>query len=330
MSNLFYGGLNRSSQSTFLCFMNPLADPYSKHRPLLFSIAYRMLGTVMDAEDMLQETYIKWSRATPGEIENPRAWLSAVITRLCIDHLRSARVKREEYIGPWLPEPLMTENPTDPTVLAESLATGFLVLLENLNPVERAVYLLRTVFDYDYREIAEIVEKSEANCRQLVSRAKRYLRERRPRFQPDPAEGARLTQQFMQTILDGDMNRLLDMLADDIVVYSDGGGKVFAAKIPVVGPAKVARFFLGLARQAPAGVEIRPALVNHLPGVILFANGTPQSVWAFQFDQANSKKCTPFQIRISWGISDNVSSGAKNFFTNFYDQKTHDQPVRFL
>jgi RNA polymerase sigma-70 factor (ECF subfamily) len=262
-----------------------ISKTFNEYQPLLFSIAYRMLGTVMDAEDIVQEVFLRWSRASQGEIEKPRAWLSAVTTRLCIDQLRSARVKREEYIGPWLPEPLMMESPPDPTILAESLSTGFLVLLENLNPVERAVYLLREVFDYEYAEITSIVEKSEANCRQLVSRAKKYLRERRPRFEPDPEEGQRLTQQFMQTVLDGDMNGLLDMLADDIVVYSDGGGKAFAAKIPVVGAEKVARFFFGIARNVPESFEYKRALVNNLPGMVLFVNGAPQSVWAFFFDQ---------------------------------------------
>ncbi|GAB4578292.1 MAG: RNA polymerase sigma-70 factor [Anaerolineales bacterium] len=262
----------------------PPTDSFTSYRPLLFSIAYRMLGTVMDAEDVLQEAFLRWQRAPVEEVDNPRAYLSAVVTRLCIDHLRSARVQREEYIGPWLPEPLIMNDPAplEATILAESLSTAFLVLLENLNPVERAVYLLREVFDYDYAEIAKIVDKSEENCRQVFSRAKKYITERRPRFEPDPAQEQRLMGRFMETLASGDMDGLLEILAQEIVVYSDGGGKAFAAKKPVVGVVKVARFFFGLVKQIPPGWEVRFARSNGLPALVNLINGVPHSVMAFQ------------------------------------------------
>jgi len=263
------------------------ADPFPSYRPLLFSIAYRMLGSVMDAEDMLQETFLRWQRAPVEEVENPRAYLSTVVTRLCIDQLRSARVQREEYIGPWLPEPLIMNDPAplESTILAETLSTAFLVLLENLNPVERAVYLLREVFDYDYAEIAHITSKTEANCRQLFSRAKRYITERRPRFDTDPAQETRLLTQFTQTILSGDMNGLLETLAADIVLYSDGGGVVAAARSPISSAEKVAHLYLHSFRLVPTDVIFHLARINGLPGVVgFYSDGRPYCAMAFHIE----------------------------------------------
>lgn len=267
-------------------------EAFSEYRPLLFSIAYRMLGTVMDAEDMVQETYLRWQRVSATTVDSPKSYLAAVVTRLCIDHLRSAKVKRETYIGPWLPEPVLTSKaPTlmETTMLAESLSTAFLVLLENLNPVERAVYLLREVFDYDYSEIAKIVDKSEANCRQLASRARRFIRDRRPRFAPDPDQEAKLTEQFLTTVAEGDMSGLLEILADDIVVYSDGGGKVFAAKKPVAGKDLAAKFIFGLARLAPDQYELQFAYVNGYPGMVIYVDGSPLTVIAMRISGGKIK-----------------------------------------
>ncbi len=260
------------------------SEVFTSYRPLLFSIAYRMLGTVMDAEDILQETFLRWQQSSTENVENPRAFLSAVVTRLCIDQLRSARRQREEYIGPWLPEPFIANEPSqlDSVIMSESLSMAFLVLLEKLNPVERAVYLLHEVFDYDYAEIAYIVGKSEENCRQLFSRAKKYIVERRPRFQTNSEQDQRLLLQFQRALSDGDMNGLLETLAEDIVLYSDGGGKVTAARNPVRGSKKVAQFFLGIAKKAPPGLEVRFALVNGLPGCVNYFNNSPLNVFAFQ------------------------------------------------
>lgn len=245
-----------------------------------------MLGSVADAEDIVQNAYLRFRNAQG--VENESAYLTTIVTRLCIDHLRSARVRREEYVGPWLPEPwLANEAGADGErdgstrlMLAESLSTAFLVLLERLNPVERAVYLLREVFDYEYAEIAAIVGKSEANCRQVASRAKRYIAERRPRFEPDRDRERSLTEQFLKTIQSGDMEGLLSMLAEDVVVYSDGGGKAFAAKKPVVGIDLVARFLFGITKNAPEGLEVRFARSNGLPAVVSYVNKKPLSVMA--------------------------------------------------
>src|SRR5882757_9141364 len=164
---------------------------FNGHKSLLFAIAYRMLGTVMDAEDMTQETFLRWQKCDHDKIDSPKAWLSTVITRLCINHLKSARVQREEYVGPWLPEPLVVDpaaNPAENARLSDSLSVALLVLLESLSPTERAVFVLRDVFNYEFEEIALIVEKSEANCRQLLSRAHQHLAERRPRFESSPEQ----------------------------------------------------------------------------------------------------------------------------------------------
>jgi len=259
-------------------------ETFNSYRPLLFSIAYRMLGTVMDAEDILQEAFLRWQNVSLEKVDEPRAYLSSVVTRLCIDQLRSARVQREEYIGPWLPEPLIATDPAplESAILAESLSTAFLVLLEKLNPIERAVYLLREVFDYSYSEIAGMVDKTEDNCRQIFNRAKRFISSHRPRFESDPEQERRLTSQFIHAVANGDMDSLLETLAEDIVVYSDGGGKVFAAKKPIVGTDLVARFFLGLAKLRPASYEVRLAYSNGMPALINLVDGKPYSVFIFR------------------------------------------------
>lgn len=264
------------------------AETFNQYRPLLFSIAYRMLGTAMDAEDMVQEAFVRWQAAS--EAENPKAYLSAVITRLCIDHLRSARVQREEYIGPWLPEPIMTETPADTAALAESLSIAFLVVLESLSPVERAVFLLREVFDYGYDEIARIVEKSEDNCRQMVRRAKQHIAERRPRFDVQREEHERLLVQFGQAVMLGDMDGLLSLLADDITAVSDGGGRVSAARNPVVGPDRVARFILGVANKTPEGAVRGVSLINGQPAIVTYVGGAAYSVIAFEIAEGRIQR----------------------------------------
>src|SRR4051794_12486942 len=213
-------------------------DEFTNYRPLLFSIAYRMLGVVADAEDMVQETYLRWRRAIEGEGEavgSPKSWLTTVITRLCIDQLRSARARREEYVGPWLPEPLLTDRAPDPAegaALADSLSLAFLVVLERLNPVERAIFLLHDIFGYDFAEIAPIVGKTAANCRQLARRAREHITKQRPRFAPAPAERERLTRQFIAACTSGDLPGLVATLTADITLQSDGGGKAVAARRP--------------------------------------------------------------------------------------------------
>ncbi len=262
-----------------------LSDVFDRYRPLLFSIAYRMLGSVTDAEDIVQEAFVRWQRAPEAEVRSPKAYLSAVVTRLCIDQLRSARAQREEYVGPWLPEPLPSEQTPDiaeTAALEESLSMAFLVLLESLNPTERAVFLLREVFDYDYDEISYLVGKSEANCRQIASRARESVAARRPRFEHSPEQEERIMDSFLEACMSGDMESLLALLSEDATLWSDGGGKTRAALNPIYGADRVARFFSGILRKAPSGLVVRRASINGRPGFIgYFEDGSPQSVTTF-------------------------------------------------
>lgn len=260
-------------------------EAFNEHRPLLFSLAYRMLGSVADAEDVVQEAFLRWHRASESSdeqaIRSPRSYLCTVVTRLCIDQLRSARVRREVYVGPWLPEPLVEREDMDPTEeleLADSLSVAFLVLLESLSPEERAVFLLRQVFDYDYAEIARIVNKSEANCRQMAHRAQQHLAERRPRFNPTPEQREHMTHTFIRTCTNGDMEGLLSLLTQDIVLYSDGGGKAKAATKPLYGASNVARFIFGVLDKAPPGFTAAVATVNGQPGIVCYVEGEPYTV----------------------------------------------------
>ena len=261
---------------------------FDEVRPLLFGIAYRMLGSVMEAEDMLQEAFLRWQQAATDEVTSPKSYLSKVVTRLCLDHLRSARVRREEYIGPWLPEPLVVDagaTPHESLALAESLSMAFLVILESLTPLERAVFLLREVFDYDYAEIAEIVGKSEVYCRQLASRARRHVHERRPRFEVAPGQQTRVVEQFRQTLDTGDIEGLLAVLADKVTWWSDGGGLTGIARKPIRGAEQVAHFALHLWRIAPENTVVRPAEINGQPGLIIYVDGRPFNILSFEFYQ---------------------------------------------
>lgn len=253
-----------------------MTNTFTQYRAYVFSIAYRMLGSVMDAEDMVQETFLHWRKVDPAEVQSPKSYLATIVTRLCIDHLRSARVQRETYIGPWLPEPLVTETGPSAegmTTLSDSLSTAFLVLLESLTPTERAAFLLREVFAYEYAEVADIIGKSEANVRQIVRRARQHIQDRRPRFEPSSTDQMALHEQFMQACANGDMTGLMALLADDVVQYSDGGGKVHAARKPVAGAEKVARFLLGITRQAPEGSSIEVGQANGQPALFVYVVG---------------------------------------------------------
>jgi RNA polymerase sigma-70 factor (ECF subfamily) len=258
-------------------------DPVAELRPLLFSIAYRMLGSASDAEDIVQEAFLRFHRETGAgtQVESPKSYLSAVTTRLCIDHLRSARVRRESYVGTWLPEPLLTDEVSDAerhAETADSLSMGFLVLLESLTPVERAVFLLREVFEYDYDEIASVVGKSEENCRQIAVRARRQVQAGKPRFEASKAEREELARRFFRAAGEGDVESLVGMLAADVVAYADGGGKATAFPRPVHGRDKVLRIL-----QGPAGrgerlwvTDVRLAEINGQPGAMfLDPDGVP-------------------------------------------------------
>jgi RNA polymerase sigma-70 factor (TIGR02957 family) len=244
-------------------------------RPGAFAIAYRMLGSVSEAEDLVQEALLRLHRAeAEGErIESPRAYVSTVVTRLGIDQLRSARRRRETYVGEWLPEPLLTseeEDPAQQAEMADSLSLSFLVLLESLTPEQRAVFLLHDVFDYPYDEVARIVGKSEANARQLASRARRHVDERRPRFEATREQHEKLADRFFAAVGDGDMGALEAMLAEDVVLAGDGGGKAPALARALHGARRVARALATWGRQAPrfGGARFRRVEVNGQPGAV--------------------------------------------------------------
>lgn len=251
---------------------------FNQYRALLFSIAYRMLSSASDAEDMVQEAFLRWLQASGDEVRSPKAYLSTVVTRLCIDQLRAARVQREVYVGPWLPEPIPTgQRPelTDSAILAESVSFAFLVMLANLGPLERAVFLLREVFEYDYAEVAAIVDKSEASCRQILHRAHLRLEGHRPRFDVSKEQQERVTSQFLRASTTGDLQGLLSLLTDDVVFTGDGGGKARAGLKPVSGPDKVARGILGSLRAMPPGVQARIEEVNGRAAIVGYLDGHP-------------------------------------------------------
>ena len=252
-----------------------VAEAYVDLRPLLFSIAYRMLGSVSEAEDVVQESFVRYQRALADgtAVESPKAYLSAVVTRLAIDQLKSARVRREAYVGEWLPEPLVTdEGAGDPAGIAEqadTLSMSFLVLLERLTPVERAIFLLHDVFDYSFDEIATIVHRTPATCRQHAVRARRFVSANRPRFDADEGERDRLVRSFVAAAERGDVDGLVELLAADATVHGDGGGKVPQWYAPIVGADKVARLFAQLGRQTETlGATFELHEINGQPGII--------------------------------------------------------------
>jgi RNA polymerase sigma-70 factor, ECF subfamily len=262
------------------------AETFAGLRPLLFSIAYRMLGSVSEAEDVVQEAFLRYQRA--GAVDSPRAYLSAVVTRLAIDELRSARARRETYVGQWLPEPLLTdERAGDPATAAEradELSMAFLLVLERLGPVERAVFLLHDVFGYGFAEIAEIVGRSPEACRQLAVRARRRVTEDRPRFEPSREERDELMKRFVAALQEGETEPLVALLAQDAAFYGDGGGKATQIWQPVQGAEAIARMLAGFSRTAARrGYSIRLAEINGGPGLLGFdADGTLIAAQAFE------------------------------------------------
>jgi RNA polymerase sigma-70 factor (ECF subfamily) len=242
-------------------------------RPLLFSIAYRMVGSVSDAEDLVQEAFLRLHRERQEDraIESPKAFLTTVITRLSIDHLRSARVRREEYVGEWLPEPLLVDpapGPADHAEMSDTLSLAFLLLLESLTPLERAVFLLHDVFAYSYAEIAEVVGKSEDNCRQIALRARRAIDAGRPRFDPSEEERRQVAERFFAALA-GDASDIAAVLSEDVVMHGDGGGKAPALARAVRGADRVSRLWANFARQGiRMGGAIEPITVNGWPGAV--------------------------------------------------------------
>ena len=256
-------------------------------RPRLFGIAYRMLGTRQEAEDAVQEAYLRWRQAEAGGVHSPQAWLVSVTTRLCIDRLRSLKLDREAYVGPWLPEPIVAEVASPETELekAQHVSLGFLLMLERLSPEERASFLLHEVLDFDYAEIADALQRSEGACRQLVYRARQRLGESRSRFAPSPAQHRALVEQFVAATAAGDVGRIVALLTEDARLVADGGGNVRTVLKPLQGAERIARFFHVIARQVAAHaarLDYRPVLVNGELGLLRLFNGSLHSVLAFE------------------------------------------------
>jgi RNA polymerase sigma-70 factor (ECF subfamily) len=266
-------------------------EVFEEHRPVLMGVAYRMLGRVADAEDVVQDAWLRWAQADRDEVREPRAYLVRVATRLAIDRLRQAQVRREAYVGPWLPEPLVTDfGPTAPdtaeaAVLAESVSLAVLVVLESLSPLERAVFVLREAFGFPFAEIATTLERSESAVRQLAGRARKHVDERRPRFDVDPAEQRDLTERFLAAATGGDLEGLMTLLAPDARLVGDSGGKSKAPLRVIESADKVGRFLLGAAKGGGAGFTFRIVELNGGPAVLALVDGKPDSV--FQVDVAD-------------------------------------------
>lgn len=256
-----------------------LADTFTRYRPLLFSIAYEMLGSVVDAEDVLQESYLRWAEADRGEISNDKAYLAQIVTRLSLNQLRTAQRRRETYIGPWLPEPIRTQaDASADVILAEALSFAMLTVLEALSPTERAVFVLREVFEYPHSEIAAILEKSDIAVRQVARRARERVAERKRRFDAQTETAQALLSEFVQFTASGEVDKLVTLLTDDAKLFSDGGGIVHAARRPIEGSDNVARFMVGIARKGGSTATAEFGEFNAQPAVLIFQQGTLSGV----------------------------------------------------
>jgi len=251
------------------------SDPLAPHRGRLLGLAYRMLGSRSDAEDVVQDAYLRFAGAQ--DVRNPEAFLVTIVTRLCLDRLKSAKAQREVYVGPWLPEPVFDAeglSAESATELADDLSFALLLALDRLSPMERAAFLLHDVFDTPFSEVAAMLDRTEAACRQLASRARRAVRDERPAPTATPDSHARLLQAFSDAVASGNVRQLAELLREDAVALTDGGGRKFAARNPIIGADKVARFFIGLAGKiAGQDVRIEPAVINGAVGALLYLDG---------------------------------------------------------
>ena len=259
---------------------------FDEHRNLLFSVAYRVLASAADAEDAVQDAWVRWSSADRGEVADPKAYLVRIVTNVAMDRLRSAVRQRETYIGPWLPEPVITDEGTD----AESVSMALLVVLESLTPLERAVFVLKEAFGFDYGEIAEAVERSEDTVRQAAHRARGHVRARRPKFHAGRARQREVTDRFFAAASGGDINTLMQLLAPDVTLWTDGGGKVRQATRPVTGAERVAKWFAGVATRPYEGVDpadMRAEVVelNGTPGIVFTGAGRVIATLTLDLDE---------------------------------------------
>ena len=256
--------------------MDEAAGGFDAHRRTLLAVAYRLLGRVADAEDVVQDAWLRWSAADTAQVRDQRAYLIRVVTRLAIDRLRSAQARREAYVGPWLPEPLLTgPDVADDVELAESVSLAMLVVLESLSPLERAVFVLHEVFDVPFGEVARILDRAEPAVRQLGHRARDHVKAHRPRFDHDAATHQRVTEQFVAACAGGDLEALLRLLAPDVTLIGDAGGLARAPRRPIEGADKVARFLIGVTAQTPPGARITLATINGEPGLVASIDGRP-------------------------------------------------------
>ncbi|GLW07518.1 RNA polymerase sigma24 factor [Microtetraspora sp. NBRC 13810] len=268
---------------------------FEEHRPMLFGIAYRMLGSVTDAEDIVQDAWLRWNDTTTP-VREPRAYLARTVTNLSINRLRSVAVQRESYVGPWLPEPLVTtHDAADEVELAESISMALLVVLESLSPLERAVFVLKEVFGFSYVEIGQALGRAETAVRQVGRRARSHVEARRPRFESSPEVRRRVTEEFLNACLGGDINRVMEMLAPDVTAWTDGGGKVRAALRPMRGAEVVARWLVAMIDQGRAAWGFRPAEINGMPGLLITTVGGVDSVSAI--DVTDGKISTIWLVR---------------------------------
>ncbi|MER6065114.1 RNA polymerase sigma-70 factor [Streptomyces sp. NPDC001792] len=276
-------------------------DVFEEHRPLLMGVAYRMLGRVADAEDVVQDAWLRWSHADRAEVRAPRAYLVRITTRLAIDRLRQVQTRGEAYVGPWLPEPYLTEfgdaapDAAERAVLADSVSLALLVVLESLSPLERAVFVLREAFGYPYAEIAGLLDRGEAAVRQLAGRARRHVDERRPRYEVDPAQRRELTERFLAAAAGGDLDGLMSLLAPDVRLVGDSGGKAKAPLRILHTADKVGRFLVAVAQQSAPALSYRFLEVNGGPALLVLLDGKPESL--VQVDVADGRVATVYIVR---------------------------------
>ncbi|MGW7207404.1 RNA polymerase sigma-70 factor [Streptomyces sp. NPDC054837] len=278
-----------------------VTDVFEEHRPVLVGVAYRMLGRVADAEDVVQEAWLRWSGADRSEVREPRGYLVRVTTRLAIDRLRQVKARNEAYVGPWLPEPYVTDfgdmvpDTAERAVLADSVSLAVLVVMESLSPLERAVFVLREAFGYPYAEIATMLDRGEAAVRQLSGRARKHVEERRPRYDVDPAQRRDLTERFLAAAAEGDLQGLMSMLAPDVRLVGDSGGKSRAPLRVIETADKVGRFLVGAARKGVPDMSFRFLELNGGPALLLLSGDKPDSV--FQLDVVDGRIQSVYVVR---------------------------------
>ncbi|MFF7533400.1 RNA polymerase sigma-70 factor [Streptomyces bobili] len=278
-----------------------LTDVFEEHRSFLLGVAYRMLGRVADAEDVVQDAWLRWAAADRGDVREPRAYLVRVVTRLALDRLARIKVRNEAYVGPWLPEPYVTDfgdtvqDTAERAVLADSVSLAVLVVLESLSPLERAVFVLREAFGYPHADIAAVLDRSESAVRQLAGRARRHVDERRPRYDVDPVQRRELTERFLAAAAEGDLEGLLDLLAPDARLVGDSGGKSKAPLRVLESADHVGRFLVGVSRKGVPDMSVRVIELNGGPAVLILSGGKPDSV--LQLDVADGRVQTVYAVR---------------------------------